>query len=395
MKKTVSFRSRVILEGLMTLFPDMSPCTERFYAHHHSKTMTDLDLLKQFSEARGISGHEDDIRSLLVGQLGDAGTFSADRNGSVVCTHGTQGPRIMLAAHMDEIGFLVQHINADGFIYIVPVGGWWTHTLLSQRVVVTTRDGRTIRGVTGSKPPHFLPESERRNLMPVESMFIDVGASSKEQVEQELGIHLGDPVTPDVSFTPLADPNRVMGKAFDNRAGVAVMVEATRILHREGHPNILQSTGTVQEEVGTRGAKTIAASTHPDCAIILEAPPADDTPGFVKADAQGALGSGVQIRLFDPTAITNPRLAALAEQTALEQDIPYQLTVRRSGGTDAGALHLAEAGIPCIVLGVPTRYIHAHHGILDVRDYEAAVRLCVALVKKLDQPTVDSLVRYL
>lgn len=395
MKKTVLFRRSATRKRLMTLFLNMPPCAERFYAHHHSKTMTDLELLKQFSEARGISGHEDDVRSLLVASLGETGSFTADRNGSVVHTHGSQGPRIMLAAHMDEIGFLVQHINADGFLHVVPVGGWWTHTLLSQRVVIATRDGRSIPGVTGSKPPHFLPESERRNLMPIESVFIDVGASSREQAEQEMGIHLGDPVIPDVSFTPLADPNRVMGKAFDNRAGVAVMVEAARILQREGHPNVLQSTGTVQEEVGTRGAKTIAASTHPDCAIILEAPPADDTPGFAKADAQGALGKGVQIRLFDPTAITNPRLARLTEETALEHDIPYQLTVRRSGGTDAGALHLAEAGIPCIVLGVPTRYIHAHNGILDVRDYEAAIRLCVALVKKLDAPTVDSLVRYL
>lgn len=357
--------------------------------------MTEIELLKSFSEAHGISGHEDEIRSLYAETMSGIGSLESDRNGSVICTHGTEGPRIMLAAHMDEIGFMVQNINADGFISIVPIGGWWSHTLLSQRVEIRTRSGNKIIGVTGSKPPHFLPESERKNLMPVESVFIDVGASSKQQAEEEFGIHIGDPVAPCVLFTRLADEHRVMGKAFDNRAGLTAMVAATKILQAEGHPNILQSTATVQEEVGTRGAKTIAATTNPDCAIILEAPPADDTPGFNKSDAQGALGKGVQIRLFDPTAITNPRLAQLTEEIAQEADIPYQLTVRRSGGTDAGSLHISQRGIPCIVLGVPTRYIHAHNGILDTRDLEAAIKLCVALVKKLDAPAVAGLTRYL
>ena len=133
----------------------------------------------------------------------------------------------------------------------------------------------------------------------------------------------------------------------------------------------------------------------PDCVIVLEAPPADDTPGFAPGDSQGALGDGVQIRLFDPTAITNPRLAALAEEVAVKASIPFQLTVRRSGGTDAGALHLSGKGVPCIVLGIPTRYIHSHNGVLDLRDYCAAAELAVALVRALDHEAVESLTQYL
>lgn len=186
-----------------------------------------------------------------------------------------------------------------------------------------------------------------------------------------------------------------MGKAFDNRAGLSVMIEAFKTLCREGHPNTLIAAATVQEEVGTRGAKTAGVAMRPDCVIVLEGPPADDTPGFTVADSQGALGGGVQIRLFDPTAITNPRLAALAEKTAADAGIPFQLTVRRSGGTDAAALHLSGRGVPTIVLGIPTRYIHAHNGVLDLRDYRAAVELTVALVRALDREAVEALTHYL
>lgn len=355
----------------------------------------DLELLEKLSEARGISGHEDEVRNLVVQELEGYGGFSADGSGSLFCTSGDSGPRVMLAAHMDEIGFLVQNITGNGFLQLVGIGGWWPHTLLSQRVLVRTRSGRSIQGVIGSRPPHFLPEGQRNSVMSMDALFVDVGAESAEQVRDEFGIHPGDPVAPDVKFSRLENPFRVMGKAFDNRAGLSVMVEAFRVLSREERPNILIAAATVQEEVGTRGAKTAGAAMRPDCVIVLEGPPADDTPGFSPADSQGALGGGVQIRLFDPTAITNPRLAALAEEAAVKAGIPFQLTVRRSGGTDAGALHLSGKGTPSIVLGIPTRYIHAHNGVLDLRDYRAAVDLTVALVRALDRDAVEALTRYL
>ncbi len=357
--------------------------------------MTDTNLLQKFSEAHGISGHEDEVRALVAAELKGLGDFAADGNGSLFCTHGAEGPRVMLAAHMDEIGFMVQNILPNGFLQLVAIGGWWPHTLLSQPVTVKTRSGKKINGVIGSKPPHFLPEGQRNSVMSIDALFVDVGAESKEQTMDEFGIRLGDPVTPDVAFSHLSHPTRVMGKAFDNRAGVSVMVEAFRRLCRDGHPNTLIGAATVQEEVGTRGARTAGVAMKPDCVLVLEGPPADDTPGFSPADSQGALGKGVQLRLFDPTAITNPRLAALAEAVAEKSGIPFQVTVRRSGGTDAGALHIAGKGIPCIVLGIPTRYIHAHRGVLDMRDYRAAVELTVALVRALDKDAVAALTDYL
>lgn len=218
----------------------------------------DSDLLKKFSEAHGISGHEDEVRALVAQELSGYGKFSADGSGCLFCTSGDSGPRVMLAAHMDEIGFLVQNITASGFLQLVGIGGWWPHTLLSQRVLVRTRSGRSVQGVIGSRPPHFLPEGQRNSVMAMDALFVDVGAESAEQVRNEFGIRLGDPVVPDTAFSRLENQFRVMGKAFDNRAGLAVMVEAFKALCRKGHPNTLIAAATVQEEVGTRGAKTAA-----------------------------------------------------------------------------------------------------------------------------------------
>ena len=172
----------------------------------------DSDLLKKFSEAHGISGHEDEVRNLVAQELEGCGELSSDGSGSLFCTNGDSGPRVMLAAHMDEIGFLVQNITANGFLQLVGIGGWWPHTLLSQRVLVKTRSGRSVQGVIGSKPPHFLPEGQRNSVMSMEALFVDVGAESAEQVKNEFGIHLGDPVVPDAAFSPLENPFRVMGR---------------------------------------------------------------------------------------------------------------------------------------------------------------------------------------
>jgi len=353
-----------------------------------------ISLLKELTEAHSVPGFEDEVRAIFVDELGDCGELSCDRNGSVFCETG-EGPRVLLAGHMDEVGFLVQNITPDGFLQFVNVGGWWEHTLLSQRVEVLTRSGAKVLGVVASRPPHFLPEAQRRQLMSIDQMYIDVGAVSRREVEDEFGISLGDPVAPVSAFTPMAREDWYMAKAFDNRVGMGGVIQAGEMLAKSSHPNRLVLCGTVQEEVGLRGAKSAAVAAKPDVAIVLEGPPADDTPGFSRAESQGRLGGGVQIRLFDPTAITNPRLADLAIRTAREEGIPCQLTVRRSGGTDAGAFHQANAGVPSVVLGVPARYIHSHNSIIDLNDYLHMVALATALVRRLDSQTVESLVRYL
>jgi putative aminopeptidase FrvX len=354
-----------------------------------------LSLLQELTEAHAVSGHEDEVRAIFVDELGDCGELSADKNGSVFCETGTTGPRVMVAGHMDEVGFMVQNITPDGFIQFLGIGGWWEHNLLSQRVEILTRGGDKILGVVSSRPPHFLTADQRRVLVTMDQMFIDVGAESRRDAMEAFGISLGDPVAPVSSFTPLAHQDQFMAKAFDNRVGMAGAIQAGQILAQSAHPNRLILGGTVQEEVGLRGARTAANFVKPDVVIVLEGPPADDTPGFPRADCQGRLGGGVQIRLFDPSAITNPRLGRLAIETAIAEGIPHQVTVRRSGGTDAGSFHLANDGVPCVVLGVPARYIHSHNAIIDVNDYLHFLALTVALVRRLDAATVAGLTRYL
>lgn len=348
-----------------------------------------VSLLRELTEAHAVPGHEDEVRAIFVNELEDQGELSTDRLGSVLCEVYGEGPRVMIAGHMDEVGFLVQNITPDGFIQIVNLGGWWEHSLLSQRLEILTRGGRKITGVVASRPPHFLPEAQRRQVVALEQMFIDVGAASRGEAMNGFGISLGDPVAPVSEFTPLANEDLFMAKAFDNRVGMAGVIQVGRKLARENRRNSLILCGTVQEEVGLRGAKTAAIHARPDVAIILEGPPADDTPGFSLAESQGRLGGGVQIRMYDPSAIGNPRLARFAIDVATENGIRHQITVRRSGGTDAGSFHLANEGVPCVVLGVPARYIHSHNAIINIGDYLEMVRLVEALVMRLDGSAVS------
>jgi putative aminopeptidase FrvX len=354
-----------------------------------------VSLLQELTDAHSVPGHEDEVRAIFVDELGECGELSTDRNGSVFCEAAGEGPRVLVAGHMDEVGFMVQNITPDGFLQFVALGGWWEHNLLSQRVEIRTRSGDKILGVISSRPPHFLPEAQRRQVMTIDQMFIDVGAESRLDVMEEFGISPGDPIAPVSSFTPMAREDYFMAKAFDNRVGMAGVIQSGQILAQSMHPNRLILCGTVQEEVGLRGAKTAAVFSNPDVAIVLEGPPADDLPGFTRGDCQGRLGGGVQIRLFDPSAITNPRLAGLAIDVARAEGIPHQITVRRSGGTDAGSFHLANHGVPSIVLGVPARYIHSHNAIIDLNDYLHMLTLVIALVRRLDRETVDGLSTYL
>ena len=337
-----------------------------------------------------MPGAEHAVRQIFLQELSGHGTVLTDRLGSAAVERVGTGPRVLVAAHFDEVGFAVQHITPRGFIKLVPLGGWWTHTLLAQRVRILTRAGTEILGVIGSTPPHFLGDTAKDKLLPIEQLYVDVGADSRTAAEA-LGIALGDPVAPDSAFTPLAGGQRFMAKAFDNRCGVAAAVQTTQLLHAEPLPCCLIAAGSVQEEVGCRGAVTLAALTRPDVALVMEGTPADDTPGLPADDQQGALGSGVQIRVLDPTALMNRRLVELAVSTATSLGIPYQLAVRRGGGTDAKSYQFHETGVPCLVLAPPARYIHSHNSVLHLEDYLNTVRLTAALVRRLDAGTVASL----
>ncbi len=352
-------------------------------------------LWEQCSNACAISGFEGEVRALLRRELEGCGSFRTERSGNLICERcaAPGAPRVAMLAHMDEIGFMVQGVTDDGFLLLVPIGGWWNHTLPSQRVLVQARglDGcsRNIPGQIGTKPPHLLPASQRKQVLPDDALFVDIGASCRAEVEA-LGIRPGCAVVPDVQLQPLAIPHRWMGKAFDNRAGVYCMAETMKKLRDEELPCSLTAIGTVQEEVGTRGARALECP--PDLAIILEGPPADDTFGQSATCRQGVLGKGVQVRLYDPTNITPPALADWVLSLAAQEGIATQPAVRRTGGTDAAASYPNWGGRAAIVLGVPTRYIHSHNGILDDRDLAACIELACTIAR---HATAETLTRVL
>lgn len=350
-----------------------------------------LELLRELTEAPGIPGYEREIREIIRRYLQDVTTIEQDRLGSIVCRKDgeSETPRIMLAGHMDEIGFVVKLITDEGFVKFSPLGGWWGHVMLAQRVVIRTRKG-DVTGLIGSKPPHILEDEERKKVQQPKDMYIDVGATSLDEVK-ELGIRPGDPIVPICPFTVLGTGKTYMAKAFDDRAGCALFIDVIKNLVGEKHPNAVYGVGTVQEEVGLRGARTSSWVVEPDVGLTMEVGIAGDVPGVKKEEAQEKLGAGPVIVIRDGSMIPNLRLRDLFVDTAEELQIPYQFDLLERGGTDSGAMHLHRRGVPNLVIGVPTRHIHSHAGILHRDDYDRAVQLITAVVKKLDADTVAGL----
>ncbi len=352
---------------------------------------TSIELLIELTQADAVPGHEAEVRQIFQSHLEGIGIIQKDRLGSIFCTKQgrTDKPRILLDSHIDEVGFIAQRVTGAGYVKFLTVGGWWAHTLLAQRVNILTKQGK-VPGVIGSTPPHLLDGGSREKVMEIKDLYIDIGAESDAQAVEEYGVQPGCPIVPYGPFMPLKNPRLFSAKAFDNRVGVGLVIE---ILQQLGeHPNTVIGTGSVQEEVGLRGARTVTAAVEPDVAIVLEGPPADDLPGASSDALQGKLGGGVQIRLYDPSMIANPRLCELAIETATAHQISHQIAVRTSGGTDAGAIHQVGRGVPSIVLGVPARYVHSHVSIINIDDYRAALDLLLHLIPQLDSSTVDHLV---
>ena len=349
-----------------------------------------IDLLRRLTLAAGAPGAEDEVRALVREALDGVGTLSYDRLGSILCevTGAKPGPRVVLDAHLDEVAFLVQSVSREGKLQFVPLGGWWGHVLLGHRVNVLVEGGAKIPGVIGSKPPHFLSPAERDKVLKIEAMYVDVGASTVDQVAA-LGIRVGDPIVPHAEFIELAPADILSSKAFDNRAGVGLLCEVMQELSDRKPPGTVVGVGAVQEEVGCRGAVTASELARPDVAIVLEGTPADDLPGF--SERQAVLGKGPQIRFFDPTAISNRRLVRLTEEVARQHEVPLQIAVRRSGGTDASSIHRHAHGVPTVVIGVPARYIHTHTSLIHWQDYVQARHLVLELVLRLDEKTVAGL----
>ncbi len=356
-----------------------------------------LEFLRDLAEAHGTPGAESPVVQVLERRLRGIGTFGRDRLGSFICekagmprtarARGPEPPRVMLAGHLDEVGFMVKSVTKEGFVKFLPLGGWWGHVVLAQRLVIRTRRGDVV-GVVGSKPPHELRDEDRRKVLEIKDLYIDVGATSDWDVRKHLDIRPGDPIIPDSAFTVMANPNLLLAKAWDNRIGCAIAAEVTARLKGVAHPNTLFCVGTAQEEVGLRGATTSAFKTQPDVAFALDVGIAHDTPG---TEGDEKLGGGPLVVVYDATSIPNRGLLDLVMDTAKKLRMPLQFESVERGGTDAGRIHISGQGVPSISIGVPARYIHSHISIIDRRDFEAIVKLLVALVKRLDAKTVAGL----
>lgn len=349
-------------------------------------------LLKELTEASGVPGYEDEISTVIEKNFKTFGKLSKDKMGSIICeVEGkSKSPKIMLASHMDEIGFMVKHITNEGFLKFTPLGGWWDQVLLTQPVKIITSDKKEVTGVIGAKPPHLIPQDERNKVILKKSMYIDIGATSKEEVEKA-GIRVGDPVIPLSSFTELSVPNTYMSKAFDDRIGCAVAISALQKLKSSSHPNTVFAVATVQEEVGVRGANTSVEMVDPDIAFILESDIAGDVPGIRAEESSTKMDGGPSLLLFDSRMIPNLKLRDLVIETAKKEKIPLQFTTMEGGATDGSVIHVHKHGVPTVVLGVPTRHIHSHNSIIRRSDFDNAVKLVTALVKKLDKKAVSKL----
>ncbi|MED4614099.1 M42 family metallopeptidase [Priestia megaterium] len=348
-----------------------------------------LSLFKTLTELPGAAGNEHQVRSFMRSQIEPlVDEVIQDGLGSLfgVRYNEEKGPKIMVAGHMDEVGFMVTSVTDKGMLRFQTLGGWWSQVLLAQRVHVVTKKG-PITGVIASIPPHLLDESQRNKPMAIKNMMIDVGADSKQEVA-EMGIRPGDQIVPICPFTPMANEKKILAKAWDNRYGCGLAIELLKEVKNEKLPNILYSGATVQEEVGLRGAQSAANMIKPDLFYALDASPANDTSG--DKNAFGQLGKGVLLRIFDRTMVTHRGMREFILDTAETNSIPYQYFVS-PGGTDAGRVHTSNNGVPSAVIGVCSRYIHTHASMIHVDDYAAAKELLVKLVRSTDQTTLDTI----
>jgi putative aminopeptidase FrvX len=348
-----------------------------------------MQLFKTLTELPGAPGNEHMIRNFMREQLSlYADEMIQDRLGGIfgVRKGDPNGPTVMVAGHMDEVGFMVTSITDNGMIRFQTLGGWWNQVLLAQRVEIMTERGRVV-GVIGSIPPHLLDEEKKKKPMEISNMLIDIGADDKEDAVN-LGIKPGQQIVPICPFTPMANKKKIMAKAWDNRYGCGLAIELLEAVKDEKLPNILYSGATVQEEVGLRGAQTAANMIDPDIFFALDASPANDMSGDKKEFGQ--LGKGTLLRIFDRTMVTHRGMREFVLDTAEKHHIPYQYFVSQ-GGTDAGRVHTSNKGVPSAVIGICSRYVHTHASIIHIDDYAAAKEMIVNLVKACDRTTVETI----
>ncbi len=346
-----------------------------------------LEMFKTLTELPGAPGNEHQVRRYMKEQLEKySDEIIQDRLGGIFGVRKGKGPKVMVAGHMDEVGFMVTQITKNGMIRFQTLGGWWNQVLLAQRVQIITDNG-AVDGVIGSIPPHNLTPEQRKKPMEIKNMLIDIGADDEDDAKR-IGIKPGQAIVPVCPFTPMANEKKILAKAWDNRYGCGLSIELLKELQGVELNHELYSGATVQEEVGLRGAQAAANMINPDIFFALDASPANDMSG--DDNEFGHLGKGALVRIFDRSMITHRGMREFVLDTAETHDIPYQYFISQ-GGTDAGRVHMSNEGVPSAVIGICSRYIHTSSSIIHVDDYAAAKALLVELVKSVDQSMIDTI----
>jgi endoglucanase len=346
------------------------------------------NLLKRLSETHGPSGYEDDVRKAIASEIRRCNEKPwVDSLGNVYAEiKGTsKGPRVMVSAHMDEVGFIVKYVEESGFLRFGIIGGIDPKVLPAQRILI--RGSVPVIGVIGSKPPHILTPDEVKKPVELGELYIDIGASSRETVNK-LGVDIGTTGTFDVPFRHTASGSMVVGKALDDRAGCAAALRLLESVSKNPPPSTVVFAFTVQEELGMRGATVAATSVLPDVALVFETTVAADSPDALPKDRILDVGKGPAIRVMDKSMITQRLMCEYLKKTAQTHRIPYQIHVSLGGGTDAGSIHLRGKGIPTGVLSTPCRYLHGPSLMLDLQDLENLIKLADHTVRDINSADI-------
>jgi putative aminopeptidase FrvX len=349
-----------------------------------------VDLLQKITDAAGAPGFEEPIRKVMLEAIKPfAASVAFDGLGSILATQGSSGPRIMVDVHMDELGGVIRRVTPRGLLTMQMLGGWLDQALVDQRWTIIGSKG-PVRAVTGIRDVHVVPPEERTRVYSRDSLFLDVGATSEAEVAA-MGIGPGDPVVPDAPFTVLNGTQNYLAKGWDDRVGCGVVVEAMRRLAAAPHANQIVWAITTQEEIGLRGAHTAVEIAKPELAIAIEGGITGDVFPGRPEETQVKLGAGPGLFLYDSSALPNRRLVSFVRDVAAAAQIPLQLDVVQGYGDDSAELQKALGGVPTVNLVVPVRYTHSHNGIINRRDFDRMVDLLVAMLQKLDAPTVKRL----
>lgn len=347
--------------------------------------MTSLKLIEELSNAYGAPGFEDNVIDVVLKHKGNLKAKRDNLKNLYLYpeNYDESKPTIMLDAHLDEVAFIVSYIDSNGLLGIEMLGRWEWYNVSAHLFMVRDRNGKYVKGIIGSKPPHFLTPEERENGLKMSDLKVDVGATSRDEVIRSFGIDVGAPIVPSVQFDYNEQNQTMLGKAFDNRLGCAAVIDTLKALEKEDLPVNVVGALASQEEVGLRGATVTANRINPDFAIVFEGTPSDDYAKPVD-QSQARMGYGPQIRHKDSSYIANEEWIKLVNQVSAANKIPVQHAVREGGGTNAGKIHLNNSGVPVLVLGVPSRYAHTHHLFASFEDYKQTVKLAVESIKAID-----------